>query len=545
MKSSKWMIGLVAVVLMLTLTPSSFAQVQIELFNTPSPREIETSRNAVTADPFSPGAGLLVSGQLLANSSLTTTDLRLTFPASITTGIADPSFATAAANDPSALEAIRIEGAIGLFASATISTINFSAGTITLTLPGFPPPAGNTQSGSFRISGVRLDLSGRAAPLSLTSATLSSNANNYIAPSSMPSLISSFGAGISGMALGASGTFSLFTTPGSPIIDATASIVISEGFASAWRTSTQNTTSGNSTGVNGTNIRLTIAGMPAGVTATLTPSGASATVPGTTLSSATLTSGTLTTTITLTSTDMNVSETIPIAIAITGSPTGTLAAGAVITLTASLAPNPSGTTGSAVLQTTGGEAGTPGFTGFPKYTAAEIPSGGLVIGSTIAAKTTMLLPYVVRIGTAFDTGIAIANTTKDPFTTGAAVETDGPISFYLFPRTGAGVGTEAAASTSAVPSLGTGVNSVGTVLAGGTWTGLLSQIMAAATPATTGDFVGYVFVETNFLNAHGVAYLIQGTTITSGLPILLLQQPAVTARNAAPGAGSFVESLGF
>jgi hypothetical protein len=539
MKSSKWMIGLVAVVLMLTLAPSSFAQIQIQLFNTPSPREVETSRNAVTADPFSPGAGITVSGSLIANSSLTTTDLTLTFPASLTTGIANPSFATAAANLPSALEAIRIEGAIGLFATVTISTINYSAGTITLTLPGFPPPAGNTQSGSFRVSGVRLDLNARTAPLSLTSATLSSNANNYIAPTSMPSLISSFGAGISGMTLGAAGTFSLFTTPGSAPIDTTAAIVISEGFASAWRTSTQNTTSGVSTGVNGTNIRLTITGMPAGVTATLTPSAASSTIPGVTLSSATLTSTTTTTTLTLTSSDMNVSETIPIAIAITGSPTTTQAAGLSITLTASLAPNPSGTTGSAVIQTTGGGAGTPGFTGFPKYTASEIPTGGLTIGTTIAAKTTMLLPYVVRIGTAFDTGIAIANTTKDPFTTGAAVETTGPISFYLFPRTTTGAGTEAAVTTSGTVNAGTGLDTSGNLVAGGTWTGLLSQVMAVSTPVATGDFVGYMFVETNFLDAHGVAYLIQGTTITSGLPILVLQQPAVTARNTTLEVLSF------
>jgi hypothetical protein len=533
MKSSKWMIGLVAVVLMLTLAPSSFAQIQIQLFNTPSPREVETSRNAVTADPFSPGAGILVSGQLIANSSLTTTDLTLTFPAPITAGVGSLGH-----NIPNALEAIRIEGAIGLFASATISTVNYSAGTLTLTLPGFPPPAGNTQSGSFRVVGVRLDLASRTAPLSLTSAVLSSNANNYIAPTSMPSLITSFGAGISGMSLGTAGTFSLFTTPGSAPIDAAAAIVISEGFASAWRTATQNTTSGNSTNMNGTNIRLTIAGMPAGVIATLTPAAASATVPAVTLSSATLTSTTLTTTLTLASTDMNVSETIPIAIAITGSPTATLAAGASITLTASLVPNPSGTGASAVINSTTGLP-TAGTSGFPKYTASEVPAGALVIGSTIAAKTTMLIPYAVRIGTAFDTGIAIANTTKDPFTVGAAVETDGPITFYLFPRTGTGAGTEASASTAAVPGTGTGLNTAGALVTGGTWTGLLSQVMAAATPATTGDFVGYVFIETNFLDAHGVAYLIQGTTITSGLPILVLQQPAVTARNTT------LESLSF
>src|SRR4051812_41796883 len=85
MKSSKWILGLMVAVLVLALAPSSFAQVNIQIFNTPSPGEIATNHNAQTSDPSSVGNGILVSGALIANSPLTATSLIFTFPATITT----------------------------------------------------------------------------------------------------------------------------------------------------------------------------------------------------------------------------------------------------------------------------------------------------------------------------------------------------------------------------------------------------------------------------------------------------------------------------
>jgi len=525
MKSSKWMIGLVAVVLVLTLAPSSFAQVQLQLFNTPSSGEIQTNRHANSADPLSPGAGLLISGQLLANSSLTTTDFVLQFPATITSG------SQAVLTTPNFQEAIRIEGAIGLFATAAISTINYSLGTVTLTLPGFPPPAGNTQSGSFRLVGVRLDVAGKTAPLALTSAALVSNANNYISPSSLPTLISALGPGLnatSGLALGNGpgganlGTATIFTT--GVVIDNGASVVLAEGFASAWRTATQTATSGFAQNMNGTNIRLTIAGLPAGVTATVSLPVPAAGIPAVSLSVAALTSTTTQTTLSFTGAagpDLTIVETIPLAFVFTSTATS-LTAGTTITLVATIAP----VNGAASLQTTG--------SGYPRFTGADTPA--VTIANIGAAKTTMLVPYAVRVG-AYDTGMAIANTTKDPFTTGGATASDGPISFYLYPRTSTGAGTAASFTTDATKRPGDGLDSTGKVVAGGLWSGLLSQLVAQTTlPA---DFIGYVFIEANFLDAHGVAYLLTGSNISSGLPIMTLNQPSVVARSTT------LESLGF
>jgi len=452
MKSSKWMIGLVAVVLMLALAPSSYAQIQLQLFNTPSVGEINTNHHANTADVTSVGAGLLVSGQLIAASSLTTTQFTLTFPGPITASpnAVDGTFGvlTPAAPVPSALEAIRIEGATGLFASVTaIASINYVGQTITITLPGFPacavaipgcnPPGGNSSSGSFRISGIRLDVAGKNAPLTVSSASLSSSANNYIGPTSFPTLISALGVGLGNFSqstlTGASnqGTALMFANQsGVTAADGTASVLLTEGFASAWRTATQTATTGVGANItNGSNILLTIAGLPAGVTANLSRiivpgngAGATAAV-GVALTSATLTSGAPTTTLSFTTTagascapgaagacqngganpDLNAIENVAFDIILSGAPTTVPVPSGSITLAATMTPNSTSGLGSGVPTTTGG---------YPRFTTL---STTVTIGSIGQATTTLLIPFVARVGTQFDTGIAIANTTKDPF----------------------------------------------------------------------------------------------------------------------------------
>jgi len=188
MKSSKWMIGLLAVALVIALAPSSFAQVQIQAFNTASAGEIQTNRNAQTSDPTSIGSGILISGQLIANSPLTTTTLTLTFPGPITSaGNCDATLGTACTPGIPSADPIQIQGSSGLFAGVTaVQTINFSKGTITIQLPGTLGWGGagvnvsNSQSGTFRLIGVRIDVNGLTAPLT-AGVSLSSSANNYIA----------------------------------------------------------------------------------------------------------------------------------------------------------------------------------------------------------------------------------------------------------------------------------------------------------------------------------------------------------------------------
>ena len=64
---SRW-IGLVTILVLFAMAPSSFAQVQIQIFPDVSSQEVQTNRNAQTARPGTNGAGLLVSGSLLGAS---------------------------------------------------------------------------------------------------------------------------------------------------------------------------------------------------------------------------------------------------------------------------------------------------------------------------------------------------------------------------------------------------------------------------------------------------------------------------------------------
>src|SRR5688572_9139319 len=164
MKSSKWILGLMAAVLIMASASSSFAQVQLIISNTPSAGELQTNRTAQTSDPTSLGAGITITGQLLASSPLTTTTLTLSFGAPITSAAAAQADTAAAGVPPT--DPIRIESQTGVFAGvASITSVNYSAGTMTITLPG-TTGASNTASGSFRVLGVRNDVNGRTAPLS-------------------------------------------------------------------------------------------------------------------------------------------------------------------------------------------------------------------------------------------------------------------------------------------------------------------------------------------------------------------------------------------
>jgi hypothetical protein len=565
MKSSKWMFGLMAIVLVMAFSSSSFAQVQIQLFNTPSPGEIQTNHNAQTADPTSVGAGLLVSGSVVAFSTLTTTQLTLTFPAPITSstalndGTAIGTNSPAAANIPAA-DPIAIVGSTGLFASVTaVATVNYQAGTILINLPGFPAcavstancaaPGGNSVSGSFRIIGVRLEANGKTAPLNVTAA-LSSSANNYINTTTPTAVISSLGAGIGSLTQSSVGTLAnqgttlIFTnTTGAlaPPSDLRATFTLNEGFAAAWRTATQSSASGNPVN-NGTQIALTIAGLPAGVTAAISQNlpngsvgGATPTITfltnpniggctGFTVAVATcggFTSASATEKVDFTATSLTTVEQLSFDLALSGTPTGTLSA-ATITITATMAPTSTSAFASSGIPSASG--------GYPKFATANV--GPLTIGNIVAANTTLLIPYVVKSG-AYDTGIAIANTTADPFgaSGGGATPTAGNIVFTLFPRNAAGTGADPSftVTTSATVRPGVGLATDGTLAAGGLWTGLATDLMTAA--GKTGDFFGYIFIQTNFLDAHGASFIFDGKGFTSASPVLVLFPPAGTPRN--------------
>jgi hypothetical protein len=538
MKSSKWILGLMVAVLVLALAPSSFAQVQITIFNSPSPGEIQTNRNAQTSDPTSVGAGITVSGAVFAAAPLTTTQLILTFPAIISSSpdSTDNSLGGGQVTAVPTADPMRIDiaGATGLFKTASIATVKFSDGTVTITLPGFGPTTNVTpaDSGSFRLLATRLDVNGKTAPLNAT-ATLSSSANNYqLSTTSFP-LINTLGPGIGSLTQGTIGSASNLGTTlmfnnqtTGAFADATASFVLAEGFANAWRTNTQVSTKGAAGPLpNGTLIRLTIGGLPTGVTATLSQITTTST-PGITLTYASggaFDATNNTALIAFTATNPTVIENLAFDLTLGGVPTGTINPGS-ITVTATHAP-----IGNALSSGNPTQTAPTGFpTGYIRFAQADV--GPLTIGTIVAANTTMLIPYAVRVGT-YDTGIAIANTTLDPFGAagGGATATAGTMVFTMFPRNATGADPSFTLTTSSTVRPGVGLSTSGTLVAGGTWTGLMSDIMTAA--GKTGDYFGYIFIQTNFLNAHGAAYIFNGAGFTSATPVLVLAPPASSNRN--------------
>jgi hypothetical protein len=135
---SKLIFGLLAMTLILAFASASFAQINLQIFSSPTASESLNKRTAQTADPLSTGGGVTVSGGVIANAELTTTIITLTYGAPITSscGIAAascPGNATQAAVP--AADSIRIVAATGLFAGVTINTVRYSAGTIDLVLP--------------------------------------------------------------------------------------------------------------------------------------------------------------------------------------------------------------------------------------------------------------------------------------------------------------------------------------------------------------------------------------------------------------------------
>jgi len=525
------MFGLVTVLVLAVVAPSSFGQVNIQLIPQPSPGEIQTNRNAQTADPSSVGAGILVSGSIVAPSPLTTTTLTITYPSPITSapgvvsgppGFLNPTVAVPI-QDP-----IRIEGGTGLFSSVTaVYSVSYTGGTVQILLPGFGSGS-NSQSGSFRLVGVRIDDNGKTGAQSV-SATLSSSANNYILQTTSATVINAVSAGIGSFAIGArsgqtdQGTASVFTNKN--VVDPNASIVLAEGFASAFRTNTQ--LSNSNTGVdNSTQIRLTFNNVPAGVTLTLTINDTGATWNGSfntasDVNTTVVTSTTNTATISFRGTSLTATETVEVDVHVEPvSPSVSLGAG-TITATATLVPIGDALDSNSLPSQTGG---------YPRFAEADL--GPITVVNIVPASTTLLMPYAAVLPP-FDTGLAVANTTADPFgaTGGGATPASGTVTLNFFPTASTGgAGTTFSLTTSATTRPGAGLSSDGTLAAGATWTVLLSQVLSAA--GQSGTFIGYVFIQTNFLNAHGTATISDFRTYSLTSNVLVLAPPSTASRNA-------------
>ncbi len=105
-------------------------------------------------------------------------------------------------------------------------------------------------------------------------------------------------------------------------------------------------------------------------------------------------------------------------------------------------------------------------------------------------QTNLLFPYITTI-TGFDTGIAISNTSMDPFGTGLQ---NGACTLNWYGNNNGGT------TNTPIPSSTTATSGAPTILAGTTWV-----TDAAATGMAGQGFTGYMIAQCNFQYAHGYA----------------------------------------
>lgn len=399
-----------------------------------------------------------------------------------------------------------------------LSTTNITSANVTgnlLTLQIFPPASGAAPY-TFIVHGVRVNVAGNPGLTSL-SAVVASTINLFVGGQTNVMVIASIAPAISGIDTlqGLPPVSSaLFINAVSTAGLGTVNLDVVEGFANAF--------------VPGEIIGLTFSAIPAGLsvdTFPLTITTASGTV--FTLSDATGTALAASPVLTSTSANLIVYykvtalgatsvvdvETfrIPIVVGLTvvPAPPSPLPQGSV-TVTADVYP----------------KLGVfPDFAGstIPQYSGTSCQKGPVTILTILTANTNLLIPFAVFDGT-FDTGIAIANTTTDPFALGAVKQT-GTLTFNFFPQTGASFTYTTDANSPNPTTL-----NAGKLESGRLYSLLLSQLLAKATgaPAT---FTGYIIVTCNFTNAHGQYFVSDFEAFTNGALMLVLDP---RNRNNAP-----------
>jgi hypothetical protein len=154
----------------------------------------------------------------------------------------------------------------------------------------------------------------------------------------------------------------------------------------------------------------------------------------------------------------------------------------------------------------------------PRYAALDVGPATLV---TVTANTTvMLFPFVQSVSAlGYNTGFSIANTTEDPGSTAMgftkATAQSGTVTFYFYPSLPAsGTNPTNFSYTTTAGSPGSGLDSSGRIVAGSSYTVLVTQLLAAAGQPV--DFNGYVFAIANFSNAHALFVVSNFTTFSQG-----------------------------
>jgi len=170
---------------------------------------------------------------------------------------------------------------------------------------------------------------------------------------------------------------------------------------------------------------------------------------------------------------------------------------------------------------------------FPRYDDDPMcETGKVTILTIVGSSTTLLVPYAVSLPTSFyNTGIAVANTSKDPgraaFGFTGAVPQNGTMTFFFYPSVG-----DPFQYTTTAGSPGNGLEADGKLAAGRTYAVLLSELVDTVYPGEAREFQGYFFIVTNFTNAHGEYFVSDFEYFTHGALMMVVDRDPATGRTA-------------
>jgi hypothetical protein len=459
---------------------------------------------------------------------------------------------------------ITLTNQTGLFAATPVifdttrtdtgtSGVSNSGGLIGLTIPAQTAPAGTS---TFTVANVLLSLAGGTTVgqtdlranvnvLSTSGNTTLTNTTPIIVSSVLSALASS---GANAPALATGTTPAQFTAAGAPLgstagcttqacIDARArfTVNVSEDHMDSWRTASQYYNNGAGSAANGTDVQFNFQNMvpgsvisncvlipPAGTTWNLSGSGIANAAGNATFVAELQNTG---------ATNLAAVETLGLSCGTSAATpaynpgTSTTPASANITVTMNQAP----------LGTALPSQGGPSASTAPRYQAGTTvgPVTVIIFSGASTGQTTLIVPWATGTGAAappagtFNTGIVVANTTKDPASFGAneASDSAGSVTFNFFPADGG-------ATFAITPTTGFNLSG-GVVPAGGSFIGLVSDILKAGNVSTS--FTGYIIVVANFTHAHGSAFVFGGVgasdRITSAQAVLVINNPSFSARN--------------
>jgi len=535
MLKTKYILPVFAMVLLLGLSNSAFAQLTCSVASTPVTTDTETG----LTEP----AGDLIFNCISGGTATTAATLTVNFGVPITSTIAYP-----------VMKPIAIGNVNGCSGAPTINSVSNLTGQVVLAIP--------VQSAdcSWTLSGVLLAISGNKAANQSIVATVSVSPGNLVliqAGQNTATVVNNILPGIKTPVVLTAGPGTALTNTSAVL--PTFSIAVQENYIDMFRSAAQfNPLGATTTASNSTQLLFTFANIPAAVTlggcaATVTsvPAGTTATA---SVSAASVTAALPTILVDITAdTLLGATETITLTCTSFTVTAGTTSVPtAAITATVSLAP--AGTAFSATnavltdTTTTGKD---------PRYASNPLNVG--TVFNIISSTTHMLFPYV-SVGGGFDTGFVIANTTTDPYgptvAAGGARPLSGGVTLVFYPVTGAafcvttlpaastaipvvsGIATCTSLDSTTTPSKsGQGLAAGGVVNTGTSWVVLASEIMKQITGAPA-VFNGYVFGIANFSNGHPTVFVADAAfsgKFTAGGPALVLANPAITPRFVTTG----------